>query len=98
MAAVAIQGGQSTGHGCFPPMPDIGPYAVKTFVNGRPVQLTGMTAYGPTHNCGPASHPLGKITSGSSKTRVEGAPVARIGDKIACGDTVAKGSSNTFVA
>jgi uncharacterized Zn-binding protein involved in type VI secretion len=41
---------------------------------------------------------MGKVVSGSSKTRVEGAPAARIGDRIACGDTVAKGSSNTFIA
>jgi uncharacterized Zn-binding protein involved in type VI secretion len=98
MAAVAIAGGRSTGHGCFPPRPDIGPWATKTFVNGRPVQLTGRTGYGPIHNCGKSVHAMGKVVSGSSKTRIEGAPAARIGDKIACGDTVAKGSSNTFIA
>lgn len=98
MAAVAIAGGRSTGHGCFPPRPDIGPYANKTFVNGRPVQLAGRTAYGPIHNCGKKFHAMGTVTRGSSKTRVEGSPAARIGDRIACGDSVGKGSSNTFIA
>jgi uncharacterized Zn-binding protein involved in type VI secretion len=98
MAAVALAGGTSTGHGCFPPVPDIGGYSTKTKVEGRPVQLVGITAYGPVHNCGLSVHPCGPVVSGSSKSIMEGAPVARIGDPIACGDMIAKGASKTFFA
>ena len=98
MAAIALQGGSSTGHGCFPPRPDLGPYSTKTMVNGRPCQLTGRTAYGPIHNCGKSFHGMGVVVSGSSKSFIEGAPAARIGDSIACGDSVGRGSSNTFFA
>lgn len=96
MPSVALAGGRSSGHGCFPPRGALGPYTSKTSVNGRPVQLAGRTAYGPIHNCGKSVHGMGVVTSGSRKTTMEGSPVARIGDKIACGDTVAKGSRNTF--
>lgn len=97
MPAIALQGGRSTGHGCFPPKSAIGPYTTKTQVNGLPCQRIG-TAYGPVHNCGKSVHGMGGVVSGSSKNLMEGSPVVRIGDKIACGDMVAKGSSNTFFA
>ena len=98
MAAVALAGGTSTGHGCFPPVPDIGGYSSKTIVEGRPVQLVGITNYGPIHNCGLSVHACGPVVSGSGKNFVEGTPVARIGDSIACGDMIAKGASKTFFA
>ena len=96
MPAVALQGGRSTGHGWFPPKGDIGGYSSKTSINGKKVQLTGVTGYGPIHRCGKVVHGMGKVVTGSRKTTMEGKPIARIGDKIACGDTVAKGSRDTF--
>jgi uncharacterized Zn-binding protein involved in type VI secretion len=98
MAAVALAGGKSSGHGCFPPVSPIGGYSTKTSVEGRLVQLVGITNYGPQHNCGKSVHVCGPVVSGSRKNFVDGAPVARIGDPIACGDMVAKGASKTFFA
>jgi len=98
MAAVALAGGSSTGHGCFPPVSDIGGYTSKTMVQGSFVQLTGKTAYGPIHNCGKSVHACGVVVGGSGKNKMEYAPVARIGDGIACGDYIGKGASKTFFA
>jgi uncharacterized Zn-binding protein involved in type VI secretion len=98
MAAIALAGGSSTGHGCFPPVSDIGGYTSKTSVEGRLVQLVGRTNYGPIHNCGNSVHACGPVVSGSSKNIMEGAPVARIGDGIACGDMIGRGASKTFFA
>lgn len=98
MAAIALAGGTSTGHGCFPPVSDIGGYSTKTKVEGSLVQLVGITNYGPVHNCGLSVHVCGPVVSGSSKNMVDGAPVARIGDSIACGDMIGKGASKSFFA
>jgi len=98
MPAISLESMQSTGHGCFPPTPAIGPYTTKSFINGKTVQLLGHTKY-EAHTCGIVTHsPDERITSGSSGTfYFEGKLVCRIGDAIACGDTIAEGSSNTFI-
>ena len=105
MPAVALAGGFSTGHGCFFPVPALGPFTtgpVVTLVNGLPVQTVG-TFYGPIHSCGPfAIHPCGPVVTGSFTSIIMSPlgprPIARIGDIIACGDMVAIGSPNTFFA
>ena len=99
MSAIAIEGGNSTGHGCFPGTKDIGPYTTTSFINGKLVQLRGVTMY-MEHSCGKSTH--------SSKDRVikdiggtfflEGKPVSMVGDELTdSGDMVAIGSSDSFI-
>lgn len=98
MKAVALQGAKSTGHECFPPSKDVGPYSTKTTINGKPIMLVGRTLFMP-HNCGSTVHlgPMRMISEGATKTFIEGQAVARIMDKIACGDMVGgPASKNTF--
>jgi uncharacterized Zn-binding protein involved in type VI secretion len=101
MSGIATEATTSTGHACYPPTNAIGPYAPPTVkINGRLVQLKGITMYAP-HSCG-AKTP---VHAGVMRMVVEGAPfvtiggiaVVRIGDLISCGDVVAVGSKDTFV-
>lgn len=95
MAAVSLESMMSTGHGCFPPRPAVGPYTSTSFFNGKPIQLLGHTKYA-VHCCGPSCHD--GTTSGSSSTFFfEGKQVCRIGDDISCGDVIAEGSGDTFI-
>lgn len=98
MPAAGLAIGFSTGHGCFFPVPALGPFTTITQINGLWVQTIG-TVYGPIHSCGPfAVHPCGPVVTGAFTSIMEGRPVARLGDRIACGDMVAVGSFNTFFA
>lgn len=99
MPAIAIKGGRSTGHGCFPPTPDIGPYTSTAFFNGQPIQLRGETAYAP-HSCGSSVHKDESriIASIGGTFYMEGKPCAMIGDPINCGDAVGKGSPSVFIS
>jgi uncharacterized Zn-binding protein involved in type VI secretion len=98
MPAISLESQKSTGHGCFSPTPAQGPYTTKSFFNGKAVQLKGVTKYQP-HTCGLVTHsPDARLTTSSSSTfYFEGKQVCRIGDDIACGDTIAEGSSSAFV-
>ena len=99
MPAIALQGGKSTGHGCFPPTPDVGPYTTTSFIDGKAIQLRGVTMYAP-HSCGTSTHPqtARKIKDpGGSTFFLEGKPVAFVGDDLDdAGDRVGKGSSDSF--
>jgi uncharacterized Zn-binding protein involved in type VI secretion len=98
MPAISLEAQQSTGHGCFPPTAAVGPYTTKSFFNGKPIQLLGTTQY-QAHTCGNTTHPTSarKVSSSSSTFYFEGIKVARIGDDIACGDTIAEGSQDSFI-
>lgn len=95
MPAIALEGQNSTGHLCYPPTNAVGAYSTKTFINGKAIQLLGLTFYS-DHNCGDSVHTNRVTVEGSSKTFVEGVSVCRIGDQISCGDTVGQGSENSF--
>jgi uncharacterized Zn-binding protein involved in type VI secretion len=71
--------------------------AHKSYINGLLVGLVG-DQYQP-HPVGNTMHSGGlrEITSGASKTFIEGLAVARVGDPVADGDKVGTGSSNSFV-
>jgi uncharacterized Zn-binding protein involved in type VI secretion len=99
MPAIALEGKLSTGHGCFPPSEAIGPYTEKSFINGLKIQLLGHTKY-EAHTCGIVTHsPNERITTSAAPTFFfEGKKVCRISDSIACGDTIAEGSQNAFIA
>ena len=98
MPAIAVEGGLSTGHGCFPPTQAVGPFTTTSFIGGKRIQLRGVTMYA-AHNCGDTTHPTeGRVVvdPGGSTFFMEGIPVAMIGDMITCGDAVGKGAESTF--
>lgn len=99
MPAVARKDDLSTGHACFPPTKLVVTVATKSYFNGKLVALKDNGSQFASHTCGTTTHTQSQrfISSGASKTFIEGKPVARIGDDIACGDAIAQGSPNSFV-
>ena len=100
MPAIALEGQLSTGHGCWPPTQCVGPYSSTVRINGKLVQLKGVSMY-QAHTCGKVTHPTEgrKVIADPAKTDtifVEGIAAAMIGDLIACGDRVGKGSDDVF--
>lgn len=99
MPAVARLGDVSTGHGCFPPTNMVTTAATKSYINGVLVGVKDQESQFSTHVCGNTNHQqvTRYISSGSTKSFIEGKAVARIGDDIACGDAIAQGSPNSFL-
>ena len=92
MPAVTRLGDLCSGHGCWPPRPNI-EASPNVYVNGIPVHRE-TDAWG-THCCPPPCH--GSILqSGSSAVYINDLECGRIGDPVACGSLVAQGSSNVF--
>lgn len=81
-----------TGHGCFPPRPNI-QGSPNVFVNGRPAHRVG-DAWA-AHCCGVPCH-AGTAAKGSSTVFVNGKPLCRVGDDVDCGSKMAQGSPNVF--
>lgn len=98
MPAAALEGHISSGHDCFPPTATESGFSAKTTIQGKACQLLGSTKY-VDHSCGNTVHngSSRNVSSGSSKATIEGKAAIRIGDSIACGDTVAQGSSKVFI-
>jgi uncharacterized Zn-binding protein involved in type VI secretion len=93
MAAAARIGDICSGHGCFPPRSGMGGSTV--IINGIPAHKQGdpwMLHCCPNQGCHPSN-----ISSGSGSVNINGSAAARIGDSIACGSTIAQGSSNVFI-
>lgn len=97
MPAIALADNVSTGHGCWPPTQCIGPYSSTVRINGKGVQLKGISKY-MAHTCGKVTHPTDArvVTEGSDTIFIEGIAVVRVGDLIACGDRVGRGSADVF--
>ena len=99
MPAVIRLNDMSTGHGCFAPTPLVATPVIKTFFNGILAGVVNQACIHTPHTCGIVTH--GDVTrapsTGATKTFIEGNPAARIGDDIACGDTCAEGSTNSFI-
>lgn len=96
-ALAALEGGKSTGHGPFGPRPTLGGFSENVTIEGKRVQLVGKTFY---EGHGSGSHPekpARTVSSGSTLVTIEGIPVARIGDRIACGDYIAEGCTKVFI-
>jgi len=94
MPSVARLADLCTGHGCYPPRPNI-QGSPTVFVNGRPVhRLTDAWAI---HCCGPSCHGA-VLAKGSTTVFVNGLPCGRIGDLVGvpgeCGSVVMTGSTN----
>lgn len=99
MPAIALEENTSTGHGCFPPTQPIGPYAnASVRANGKRIQIRGKTMYAP-HTCNKTTHSGGqRVVLGDSGSTIfiSGEPVAMVGDPIACGDRIGRGSPDVF--
>lgn len=93
MPAAHRLGDICTGHGCYPPRPNI-EGSPNVFVNGLPSHRQN-DAWMP-HCCGSSCHG-GQAANGSSSVFVNGKPKCRIGDSVNCGSTMASGSPNVFV-
>ena len=90
LAAVRL-GDICTGHGCFPPRPNI-QASGDVFINGRGAHRQGDEW--DSHCCGSCHG--GRLAAGSSSVFVNGRPLGRIGDPVDCGSAVATGSPNVF--
>jgi uncharacterized Zn-binding protein involved in type VI secretion len=85
MAAIAVVGVPCSGHDCFPPRNSVASNNATVFIGGVPVHIAGDPW--PIHSCEDEFH-AGVIISGSSRTFINGRPVARIGDGIGGVDCV----------
>ena len=102
MPNVALDTYVSTGHGGWPStVVDGGTCATKSFFNGLKIQLLGQTKYTPHTDNQPVTHtePERAVSSASATFYMEGIRVARLGDAIACGDTIktGQGRADTFI-
>lgn len=92
MPSVVRLGDVCTGHGCFPSRPNV-EASDNVFVNQLGAHRVGDAW--DSHCCGPSCHSSTQ-SSGSSTVFVNGKPLARVGDTIACGSTNQQGSDNVF--
>lgn len=99
MPCIALVGDMSTGHGGFPPTAMKSSPVSKTEINGKKPGVVDPSCKFAEHKLGRTTHPetIRYPTAGSSKTTIEGYQIARIGDSLSDGDTIAQGSSNTFL-
>lgn len=93
MAKVALTPGLSRGEGGWPSTASIGPYSSRIKINGKNIQLKGLTEYAEhsrTLGGVTVTHPSSQriIVSGSSTLKIEGYYVARIGDYLGDGDII----------
>ena len=80
-----------TGHGCFPSRSNV-QGSGNVFVNKLAVHRTGDKW--DAHCCSTCHDSV--TASGSGTVYVNGKQIARIGDPVACGSTIAQGSGNVF--
>ena len=95
MPAVARLGDTCTGHGCWPPRPCTGA-SPNVNINGIPAHRQGDAWAAHTCPSIPETH-ASSLASGSGSVFVNGKPLGRVGDPVACGSSVAAGSPNVFV-
>ena len=93
MPAVTRLGDICTGHGCFPSRPSTGG-SPNVSCNGIPVHRVGDSWA--AHGCAVCATHGSILAAGSSTVSVNGKPLGRIGDSVACGSSVATGSTNVF--
>jgi uncharacterized Zn-binding protein involved in type VI secretion len=82
-----------SGHGCFPPRPNVQASA-DVIVNGRGWHRLGDGWAG--HGCAVCPAHGGRAASGSHTVFVNGRPACRIGDAVSCGSSMVHGSDNVF--
>ncbi len=94
MAAAARKGDMCSGHGCWPPRASTSG-SPNVFINGKPALRVGDSWAAHTCPSIPETH-ASTQAGGSSTVFVNGRGLARIGDAVACGSSVASGSTNVF--
>lgn len=94
MPAITRLGDIGTGHGCWPPRPNV-EASPDVFAEGAGVHRAG-DAWAP-HTCPaiPETH-ASILAAGSASVFVNGRAVGRIGDPVACGSRVATGTAAVF--
>lgn len=99
MPGIAVIGDVTTGHDGFPPTKMVQSPISKTKFNGQKPGVVDPACQFLEHSKGQTVHPqISRYpTSGSTKTKIEGYYIARIGDPLNDGDIIAKGSDNSFV-
>ncbi len=97
MPPVTRKGDICTGHECFPPRASV-QGSPNVYVNSIPVhrQGDGWAVHTCTHPDIPHGSHSSALASGSSTVYVNSRQIGRIGDPVACGSSVASGSSNVF--
>lgn len=94
MPAAARKADKCTGHGCFPPRPNV-QASSNVFVNSRGSMRVGdMFA---AHCCPKKGCHTAPLAKGSSTVRINGRKAGRRGDKVGCGSAVMTASSNVFI-
>ncbi len=94
MPAVTRLGDACTGHGCWPPRPSSNASG-DVFADGVGVHRVGDGWAAHTCPAIPETH-ASALAAGSPTVFANGRPAGRIGDAVACGSTVAAGSSTVF--
>jgi uncharacterized Zn-binding protein involved in type VI secretion len=99
MPGIAVIGDVTTGHDGYPPTKMVTSPVSKTKFNGQKPGVVDPACQFLPHSLGPSVHPQVSRypIEGSKKTKIEGYYLARIGDKLADGDIIAKGSDNSFI-
>lgn len=99
MPGIAVIGDTTTGHDGYPPTKMVTSPISKTKFNGKKPGVMHESCQFIQHNLGNSVHPQVSRypVEGSKKTKIEGYYLARIGDKLADGDVIAKGSDNSFI-
>lgn len=98
MPPLSRVGDMTTGHGCFEPQQLI-TGSPTVFINDTPAcRLGDLRA---PHYCPIKTPPElcsggTNIVAGALNVLIENIPAARVGDPIACGDIIAKGSGNVL--
>lgn len=92
MPAVHKLGQQCTGHGCYPPRPNV-QASPNVYCEGIAIHRQG-DMWG-SHCCNASCH-SSVLAQGSSTVYVNGKQCARIGDPVACGSYAAQGAGTVF--
>jgi len=92
MPGVARLGDTCTGHGGWPPRPIVSASS-NVFANNTAIARQSDALAAHTNPAIPETH-SGTVAGGSATVFVNGLPVARIGDSVACGGSIASGSGN----
>lgn len=87
MGGIAYDGCLTRGHDKYGPT-KVQATQTKVYVQGKAVVVNGDPII---------PHPHGGSVIASSKVYINGVMVAKIGDKITCGDTIAQGNSKVDI-
>ncbi len=93
MPAVTRLGDICTGHGAYPPRASTGASS-NVFINGIAAHRQG-DSWAVHCDPSPTCH-ASNLAQGSASVYVNGKPLGRVGDAVACGSSVAAGSPNVF--